>query len=88
MPLVRYRYRDAMDVEDIDDTINNLCDFLGDKYIVLDVWNSRHCHKIGAIIALQLCIVVCRLHFGYYGITRSHGAPLKSLSNVRIVLMP
>jgi len=42
MPIIdkEYRNRDIVSIEDMDDAIDKLCDFLGGKYIVLDIWDT------------------------------------------------
>jgi len=42
MPIIdkEYRNRDIVNIEDMDNAIDKLCDFLGGKYIVLDVWDT------------------------------------------------
>ncbi len=42
MPIIdkEYKNRDIVNIEDMDNAIDKLCDFLDSKYIVLDIWDT------------------------------------------------
>ncbi len=42
MPMINkgYRNRDIVSIEDMDNAMDELCDFLGGRYIVLDIWDA------------------------------------------------